>query len=125
MTDVTDSIVFYLFLAFPPALLFLRFMARKPAWWKILLLALLFVLVSWLSIVGVFVAEQAHISELIQQGRDDELPEGWDSDGGRGIGAVFFGFLFPLAYFLFWFGLYGVAALIRMPFRLKKRNVGQ
>jgi predicted PurR-regulated permease PerM len=120
-----DHILIFLFLAFPPTLLILRFVAKRPAWWLVVLLAFLFVLAGWVSIVGTFVADQVHISELIDQGRDEELPEGWDSDGGRGVFAVFFGFLFPLVYLLFWFALYGLAALIRMPFRLKKRNVGQ
>ena len=125
MSDITDSMVFFLFLTFPPALLFFRFIARKPAWWIVLLLALLFVVAGWVSIVGTFVADQVHIGELIDQGRDDELPEGWDSDGARGVFAVFFGFLFPLVYLLFWFALYGLAALIGMPFRLKNRQCSQ
>lgn len=119
-----DHILIFLFLAFPPALLILRFVTKRPAWWIVALLAVLFVLAGWVSVVGAFVADQVHIGELIDQGRDDELPDGWDSDGGRGVFAVFFGFIFPLVYLFFWFALYGLAAFIRMPFRLRKRNIG-
>lgn len=85
MNDITGSIVIYSFLAFPPTLLIFRFIAKKPTWWIILLLALLFVLVGWFLIIGAYLEEQARIRELIDQGRDEELPEGWDSDGASGV----------------------------------------
>ena len=112
----------FVFSIFPPALLIVRFVARKPAWWVILISLLLFVVVGWLFIVGAFVFDQLHISELIQQGRGDELPEGWDADGARGVFAVFLGWLLPLVYCLVWLVLYAVAALVRMPLQAKKEG---
>ena len=86
--------------------------------------ASLVVRAGWVYIIGGYLEEQVRISELIKQGRDDELPEGWDSDGASGIFTLFFGFVFPLVYVLFWFAIYGLSALVRMPFRSKNGVAG-
>ena len=110
------SIVICSLLAFPPALLILKFITKKPSWWLIVLLIALFTLLGWGLIITAYVGEQARISELIDQKRYEELPEGWDSDGGSGLFAVFGGWLVPLAYFALWLPVYTLAAMIRRLF---------
>jgi hypothetical protein len=111
-----DPLVFYVFLAFTPALLAIKFITRKPAWW---LVVLLIVLLGWSIVIGGYIAEQSHISELIKQGRHDELPKGWDSDGASGLFSFLGGWLFALAYLIPWLAIYALAALIRKSFRSK------
>jgi hypothetical protein len=110
----------YSFLLFPPALLTIKFITRKPRWWLIVLLVILFALLSWGLVITAYVGEQARISELIDQKRYEELPKGWDSDGASGLFAVFGGWLIPLAYFASWLVLYTLAALIRRLFTSKQ-----
>lgn len=116
MNDIFVSIAIYSFLAFPPALLILKFIAKKPGWWLIVLLIVLFVLLGWGLVFAAFVEEQARISELIDQERYEELPEGWDSDGASGVFALFGGWLVPLAYFVLWLVIYTLAAMVRRLF---------
>ena len=106
-----------LFLAFTPTLLVIKFITRKPAWWLILLLT---VLLGWGLVIGVYIVEQNHISELIDQGRNDELPQGWDSDGASGLFAVFGGWIVALVYLLSWLVFYSLATIVRRLF--KPRN---
>ena len=120
MNDVIISILIYSFLLFPPALLTIKFITRKPRWWLIVLLVILFALLSWGLVITAYVGEQARISELIDQKRYEELPKGWDSDGASGLFAVFGGWLIPLAYFASWLVLYTLAALIRRLFTSKQ-----
>lgn len=120
MNDVIISILIYSFLLFPPALLTIKFITRKPRWWLIVLLVILFALLAWGLVITAYVGEQARISELIDQKRYEELPEGWDSDGASGLFAVFGGWLIPLGYFASWLVLYTLAALIRRLFTSKQ-----
>lgn len=89
-------------------------MTQKPAWWLILLLI---VILGWSVVIVVYMEEQMHISELIDQGRNNELPEGWDSDGASGLFAVFGGWLVALAYLLPWLAIYILASITRRLFR--------
>jgi hypothetical protein len=116
VNDIFVSIAIYSFLAFPPALLILKFITKKPGWWLIVLLIVLFVLLGWGLVFTAFVEEQARISELIDQERYEELPEGWDSDGASGVFALFGGWLVPLAYFVLWLVIYTLAAMVRRLF---------
>ena len=109
----------YVFLAFTPALLAIKFITQKPAWW---LIVLLIVLLGWGIVIGAYIEEQSHISELIKQGRNDELPEGWDSDGASGAFALLGGWLFALAYLIPWLAIYALAAQIRKLFKSKEKN---
>jgi len=120
VNDIIVSIAIYSFLAFPPALLILKFITKKPGWWLIALLIVLFVLLGWGLVFTAYVAEQDHISELIDQKRYEELPEGWDSDGASGLFALFGGWLVPLAYFALWLVVYTLAAIIRRLFTSKQ-----
>jgi len=113
LNDVIASTVIYSFLAFPPALLTFKFIKKRPRWWLIVLLVILFAVLGWGLVIAAYVGEQARISELIDQKRYEELPEGWDSDGASGLFAVFGGWLFPLAYFVLWLVPYTLAATIR------------
>ena len=124
MNDIFTSIVMYSFLAFPPALLILKFATRKPAWWLILLLIVLFALLGWVAVFNAYVEEQLRIAELIDQGRYEELPNGWDSDGASGVFALYGGWLFTLAYFVLWLAVYALAAMTRRLFRSKQSPTG-
>jgi hypothetical protein len=118
MVSIFAFIVFFSGLAFPPTLLSTKFITKKPNWRLIILLSVIYVLFGWVFIFSAFVVDQIEISELIRQDRSEELPEGWDSDGGRGVGAAFAGWLIPLSYFLFWFTVYALAAMVRRLFKL-------
>ena len=74
MDDIITSIAIYSLLALPPALLIFRFVTKKPGWWLIALLIVLFVLTGWGLVFTAYVAEQEHIRELIDQERYEELP---------------------------------------------------
>ena len=100
MNDIIASVAVYSLLTLPPALLILKFTTKKPGWWLIVLLVAIFVLVGWGLVFSAFVEEQARISEIIDQERYEELPEGWGSDGASGVFALFGGWLVPLAYFV-------------------------
>ena len=113
MNDIIASIAIFSFVVFPPALLILKFIAKKPGWWIIALLIVLFALLGWGVIFTAFVEEQNRISELIDQERYEELPEGWDSDGASGVFALFAGWVVPLAYFMLWLMIYTLAAMVR------------
>jgi len=113
VNDIFVSIAIYSFLAFPPALLILKFIIKKPGWWLIVLLIVLFVLLGWGLVFTAFVEEQTRISELIDQERYEELPEGWDSDGASGVFALFAGWVVPLVYFMLWLVIYTLAAMVR------------
>ncbi len=119
MSDVIAAAGIFAFLAFPPVLLGIKFTKRKPAWWLIVLLTLIFILIVWSAVFLAYAGEQERISELLDQGRYDELPEGWDSDGASGIFAVFGGWIIPFGYFLFWLFPYALAAITRRLFRGK------
>ena len=67
---------------------------------------------------------QDEISRLIEQGRDEELPEGWDSDGASGLFALGLGWLPPLAYFIVCLGIYAIAASMRKLFAAKFKKRG-
>ena len=121
MDDIITSIAIYSLLALPPALLIFRFVTKKPGWWLIALLIVLFVLTGWGLVFTAYVAEQEHISELIEQERYEELPEGWDSDGASGLFALFGGWLVPLVYFVLWLVIYTLAAMVRCFFPLKQK----
>jgi len=120
VNDIFASIVMYSFLAFPPALLILKFTTKKPAWWIIVLLIVLFALVGWGVVFTAYVEEQLRITELIDHGRYEELPNGWDSDGASGVFALYGGWLFPLAYFVLWLAVYTLAAMARRLFKSKQ-----
>lgn len=122
MNSSLTSVVLYLFVVFTPALLVIKFITRKPAWWLVLLLI---ILVGWgLAILG-YMLEQIHISELIKQGRNDELPVGWDSDGASGLFAFFGGWLFSVAYLIPWLAAYALAASVRKLVRPKTKQEGE
>ena len=106
MYDTLASVCFFMFLLFSPGLLLLRFLISRPAWW---LIVVAIVMVGWGLVIGTYLFNQLHISDLIDQGRDHELPPGWDSDGAAGLFAFFGGWLISLVYFLFWLSLYGIA----------------
>ena len=106
-------IIIFPLLAFPPILLAVKFFKKKPSGWLFVFLVVLYLALGWALVVFAFVAEQLRISELIQQGRDDELPPGWDVDGASGLFAVFGGWLFPLANLLVWIAVYALAVSIR------------
>ena len=116
MNDLFASIAICSFLIFPPALLILKFITKKPGWWLVVLIMALFVLLGWGLVFAAFIEEQARISELIDQERYEELPEGWDSDGASGVFALFGGWLVPLAYFVLWLMIYTPAAIVRSIF---------
>ncbi|MTW20795.1 hypothetical protein [Allochromatium palmeri] len=116
MNDIFASIAIYSFLAFPPAILILKFITKKPGWWLIFLLMVLFVILGWGLVFTAFIEEQARIGELIDQERYEELPDGWDSDGASGVFALFGGWLVPLAYFVLWLVIYTPAAMVRSLF---------
>ena len=113
MNDIIASIAIFSFVVFPPALLVLKFITKKPGWWIIVLLIVLFALLGWGVVFTAFVEEQNRISELIDQERYEELPEGWDSDGASGVFALFAGWVVPLAYFMLWLVIYTLAAMVR------------
>ena len=117
MNDLIAAAAIFSFLAFPPVLLSIKFRTRKPAWWLVALLTVMFILIVWSAVFFAYVGEQERISELLDQKRYDELPEGWDSDGASGIFAVFGGWLVPLAYFLLWLFPYALAVMMRRIFR--------
>ena len=119
MADIIASIVIYAFVAFPPALLIVKFITKKPSWWCVVLLMVLFALLGWGLVFTAYVGEQAHIGELIEEGRYEELPEGWDSDGASGLFALFGGWLVPLAYFVLWLMIYTLATMVRCLFTSK------
>ena len=100
----------------------MKFITRKPAWWVIVLLI---VLIDWILIIGGYITEQDRISNLIAQGRDDELPEGWDSDGASGLFAFFGGWLFALAYLLPWLVVYTLATFIKNLFKPNAKKSSQ
>ncbi len=114
--------VLYLFLALAPVVLIVRFVTHKPAWWLVVLLTLF---PGWGLIVMGYFEEQDRIGELVDLGRYDELPEGWDSDGASGLFAVFGGWFFALAYLAPWLGVYALAAIVRRIVRLGPRKRGQ
>ena len=120
MNDIIASISLYSFLAFPPALLILKFITKRPRWWLVVFLLVLFVLLGWGLVFNAYVEEQEHINELIDQKRYEELPEGWDSDGASGLFALFGGWLVPLAYFVLWLAVYTVATIIKGLFASKQ-----
>ena len=110
MYDTLASVCFFMFLLFSPGLLLLRFLISRPAWW---LIVVAIVMVGWGLVIGTYLFNQLHISDLIDQGRDHELPPGWDGDGAAGLFAFFGGWLISLVYFLFWLSLYGIAGLVK------------
>ena len=118
-------IVIFSFLAFPPILLAFKFFKKKPAWWLMVLLMVLFVLLGWGLVLSAYIEEQTHINELLDQGRHEELPKGWDSDGASGVFALFGGWLVPLAYLIFWLSVYALAAIVRGVFKPKAKDVIQ
>ena len=113
MNDIIASIAIFSFVVFPPALLILKFITKKPGWWITTLLIVLFALLGWGLVFTAFVEEQNRISELIHQERYDELLEGWDSDGASGVFALFAGWVVPLAYFMLWLVIYTMASMVR------------
>ena len=48
MNDIIATTSLYSFLAFPPALLILKFITKKPRWWLVVLFLVLFVV--WLGL---------------------------------------------------------------------------
>jgi uncharacterized membrane protein YhaH (DUF805 family) len=99
----------------------IKFTTRRPAWWVIVLLI---ALLGWCLVILGYISEQDRISELINQGRNDELPEGWDSDGASGLFAFFFGWLFALVYLLPWLAVYALAATVRKLWGSKAKKEG-
>ena len=124
MSDSIASVVICSFLVFPPVLLISKFITKRPGWWPIVLLIVLFSLLGWGLIFSAYIGEQARISELIEQKRYGELPEGWDSDGASGLFALFGGWLVPLAYFVLWLLVYTLAAMMRRLFTSKQAHDG-
>lgn len=122
MSDIFYSLVLYSFLAFPPILLIMKLVTRKPSGRFLVLLVVLYALLGWSLIFIAHVEEQSHIYELLDQGRYEELPSGWDSDGGKGVMALFLGWIFPLVYFMAWLVVYAVAAIIRSLFNLEGKR---
>ncbi len=120
MNDIIASVAVYSLLTLPPALLILKFTTKKPGWWLIVLLVAIFVLVGWGLVFSAFVEEQARISEIIDQERYEELPEGWGSDGASGVFALFGGWLVPLAYFVLWLVIYTLASVVRRLFTARQ-----
>jgi hypothetical protein len=118
-------IVIFSFLAFPPILLAFKFLKKKPAWWLMVLLMVLFVFLGWGLLLSAYIEEQTHINELLDQGRHEELPKGWDSDGASGVFAMLGGWLIPLAYLIFWLAVYALAAIVRGVFKPKAKDVIQ
>jgi hypothetical protein len=125
MAEILHSIASYSFLVFPPILLLLKFITKKPAGGLLVLLVVLYALLGWPLIFFAYAEDQSHINELINQGRYEELPKGWDSDGGAGVGALFLGWIFPLFYFLAWSVVYAVAAIIRSFFEPKRKHTSR
>lgn len=119
------SIFIFLLLVFPPALLIVKFIKNKPAWWLIVLLILIFSILVWFIIAYGYISEQDEISRLIEQGRYEELPEGWDSDGASGLFALGLGWLPPLAYFMICLVIYALSASVRKLFTVIFKQQGQ
>ena len=110
MNEALASICFFSFFALTPSLLALKFTTNKPPWWLILITI---IVLGWVLVVGTYVFYHLGIGDLIAQGKDEELPEGWDSDGASGLFAIFGGWFFSLAYLAPWLVIYVVAAGIR------------
>ncbi len=66
-----------------------------------------------------------HHAGIISDGesplQNEQLPDGWDSDGASGVVAVFPGWLLSIIYFLPRLVIYMLAALIRLFFKSVKR----
>lgn len=84
MNDAMASLCIILFLAFPPALLVLKFTTNRLVWWIILVVILL---LGWGLLFGTYTFSQLNIEDLIAQKK--ELPDGWDSDGASGLFALY------------------------------------
>ncbi len=59
---------------------------------------------GWILVFGTFMFYQAHLGDLITH--NEELPDGWDSDGASGVAAMLFGWLISLIYTLPWLAIY-------------------
>lgn len=77
---------------------------------------MIFVL-GWGLIIGTYIFNQLGINDLIAQVRDDELPEGWDSDGASGLFVMFGGWFLSLSYFAPWFAIYLLATIATRLFK--------
>ena len=109
-----------LYMAFPPLLLAAKFLKKKPSWWALVGVALGYALVGWALILYGYIDQQTEIGELIREGKDEELPPGWDSDGAAGVFALFLGWLVPMANLLFWAAVYGLATALRLALAAKE-----
>ena len=119
MNDLLASLCVFAFLALPPVLLVIRFTTHKPAWWLIVMLALV---LGWILVAATYVFHHQGINDLIAQGKYDDLPDGWDSDGASGLMALFGGWFFSIVYLAPWLVVYGLAAGFRR--LLKSRRSG-
>ncbi len=108
MNEILQTLCSGAFLALPPAILFIKFRLQKPGWW---LVTLIILGLGWLLVFGAFTFNQGHVGDLIA--RNEALPEGWDSDGARGVAALVFGWLFSLIYALPWLVVYLFFAALR------------
>jgi hypothetical protein len=116
MNAAMASLCFLTFLALAPVILIIKFTTSKPAWWLILIIILG---LGWGLVVGTYFFNQLGINDLITQGKHDELPEGWDSDGASGLFAIFGGWLLSLAYFTPWVAIYILATIIRQLVKMR------
>jgi hypothetical protein len=114
MNDALASLCFFSFFAMAPALLIVKLTTSRPAWRLILIMI---IVLGWGLVVGTYIFSQLGISDLIAQGKEEELPEGWDSDGASGLTAIFGGWLLSLAYFAPWLVIYFLAAMTRRFFK--------
>ena len=110
MNDILVSLCFFSFFALTPILLVIKFVTNRPAWWLIIITIVVF---GWGLVVGTYVTYHLGINDLIAQGKDEELPEGWDSDGASGLFAIFGGWFFSIVYMAPWLVIYVIAAGIR------------
>ena len=110
MNDALASICFFSFVGLTPILLAIKFITNKPPWWLILITL---IVLGWGLVIGTYVFYHLGIGDLIAQGKDEELPEGWDSDGASGLFAIFGGWLFSIVYLAPWLVMYALATGIR------------
>lgn len=105
-----------LFLAVPPLLLLVRFLAPRRMPWS--LLVLLVVFFGWLfSNLAVYFHYETLSDQLAAAGGVEGAPQAlidrWQSDSAKRIFAYFSGWVYALVYLLPWLASYWLAVTIR------------